>query len=174
VTAHSERLARLEQARTAQGQTWWLQPVVDALPALRGVQCTVAVIPGATLGDLPCFEHPRPLMRSLGVTPSEYATGERRRQGGLTQAGNTPARRALSEGAGASRYPAQVSRPLPRRLENVPQPLQAMSGQAQGRLGKRYRQLSAHGQHAHQGGVAIARALSALRWAIVQEVPLTP
>ena len=45
VTAQTERLKRLEQARKAQGQTWRLVPVVEALQALRGVQCTVAAPP---------------------------------------------------------------------------------------------------------------------------------
>jgi transposase len=65
VTAHTERLNRLAQARTAQGQTWRLAPVVDALQALRGVPCTVAVTTVAARGDLTRGDHPRPLMNSL-------------------------------------------------------------------------------------------------------------
>jgi transposase len=55
-------------------------------------------------------------MSYLGLTPSEYSRGERRRQGTITTAGNMFARRALSEGAWADRYPAKVSRHLPWRL----------------------------------------------------------
>jgi transposase len=84
VTEHTERLARLEQELTDQVPTWRLAPVVDALQALRGGPCTVAVTTGAELGDLTRFEHPRQLMNYLGLTPSEYSTGERRRQGGIT------------------------------------------------------------------------------------------
>ena len=84
VTDHTERLARLEQELTDQVPTWRLAPVVDALQALRGGPCTVAVTTGAELGDLTRFEHPRQLMNYLGLTPSEYSTGERRRQGGIT------------------------------------------------------------------------------------------
>jgi transposase len=112
VTDHTERRARLEQERTDQVQTWRLAPVVDALQALRGVPCTVAVTTVAELGDLTRFEHPRQLMNSLGLTPSEYSTGERRRPGGITKTGNSHARRALVEGAWASRYPATISRHL--------------------------------------------------------------
>jgi len=95
---------------TPQVQTWRLAPVVDALQALRGVQFTVAVTAVAELGDLTRFENPRQLMNYLGLTPSEYSTGERRRQGGITKTGNSHARRALVEGAWAYRYPAKVSR----------------------------------------------------------------
>jgi hypothetical protein len=113
-------------------------------------------------------------MTSLGFTPAEYATGERRRQGGITKTGNSQARRALVEGAWASRSPAKVSRHLQRRLAKVSTPIQESSGQAQLRLGKRSRQLSARGKKANQVVVAIARELRAFMWAIAQEVPLTP
>jgi transposase len=173
-TDHTERLARLEQELTDQGQTWRLAPVVDALQALRGVQCTVAVTTVAALGDLTRFENPRQLMHYLGFTPSEDSTGERRRQGGITKTGNSHARQALVEGAWASRSPAKVSRHLQLRLEKVSKPLQAISWKAQLRLCKRYRQLSARGKNANPVVVAIARELRAFLWAMAQEVALTP
>jgi transposase len=174
VTEQTERLARLEQELKDQVPTWRLAPVVDALQALRGVQFTVAVTTVAELGDLTRFENPRQLMNYLGLTPSEYSTGERRRQGGITKAGNTHARRALIEGAWAYRYPAKVSRHLQLRLEKVSKPIQDLSWKAQVRLCRRYRQLSARGKNANLVVVAIARELSAFMWAIAQEVPLTP
>jgi transposase len=174
VNDHTARLERLEQELTAQGQTWRLAPVVDALQALRGVQFTVAVTTVAELGALTRFTNPRQLLPYLGLTPSAYATGERRRQGGITKPGNTQARRALSEGAWASRYPAKVSRPLQLRLEKGPKPSQDMSWKAQVRLCTRDRQLSARGKHPNQVVVAIARELRAFMWAIAQEVPLVP
>jgi transposase len=56
----------------------------------------------AELGDLTRFDNPRPLMKVLGLIPSEYSSGERRRQGAITKAGNTHARRAIGEVAWAS------------------------------------------------------------------------
>jgi transposase len=56
----------------------------------------------------------------------------------------------------------------------VPKPIQELSWKAQIRLCKRYRQLIVRGKNANQVVVAIARELSAFRWAIAQEVPLTP
>jgi transposase len=103
VTEHTARRQRLEPALQEQGTAWRFCPVVDALQALRGVQFPVAVTTVAELGDLTRFETPRQLMQCLGVIPSEYATGERRRQGSITKAGNTQARRALVEGAWAYR-----------------------------------------------------------------------
>jgi transposase len=103
VHEHTERLHRLDQELQEQVKAWRLQPVVEALQALRGVQFTVAVTMVAEIGDLTRFENPRELMKFLGLIPSEYTSAERRRQGSITKAGNTHARRALVEGAWAYR-----------------------------------------------------------------------
>jgi transposase len=173
VNEHTERLQRLEQELQDHVKTWRLQPVVEARQALRGVQFTVAVTLVAELGDLTRFENPRQVMNYLGLIPSEYSSGERRRQGTITKAGNTHARRALVEGAWAYRYPAKVSRHLQLRLEQLPKPIQDISWKAQVRLCKRYRRLIARGKHANQVVVAIARELAGFLWAIAKQVPLT-
>jgi transposase len=109
-------------------------------------------------------------MSSRGLPPSEYSSGARRRQGTITKAGNTFARRALIEGAWASRYPAKVSRHLHVRLEQGPKTIQDLSWKAQVRLCKRFRSLTARGKHANQVVVAIAREMAAFIWAITREV----
>jgi transposase len=174
VTEQTERLGRLELERHAQVQTWRLSPVVEALQALRGVPCTVAVTMVAALGDLTRFENPRQRMHYLGLTPAEYSSGARRQQGSMTKTGNTQARRALVEGTWAYRYPAKVSRHLQRRLEKLPTAIQAISWKAQVRRCKRYRHLMAKGKNAHQVVVAIARELSAFMWAMAQHMAVTP
>jgi len=173
VTEHTERLHRRAQDLHEHVNAWRLSPVVEALQALRGVQVTVAVTLIAKLGDLTRVDNPRPRMKYVGLTPAEDARGERRRQGGITKTGPTPARRALLEGAWADRDPAQVSRHLQRRLEKLPKPLQDIRWKAQARLCKRSRQLSARGTHPHQVVVASARELIALMWAIAKQVPVT-
>jgi transposase len=174
VTEHTAWLRRLDEALQERGKAWRLNPVGDALQALRGVQCPVAVTTVAELGDRTRFDTPRALMKFLGLIPSAYSTGERRRQGAIPPAGNTQARRALVEGAGAYRYPAQVSQPLQRRLAKQPKAIQDISGPAQVRLCTRYRPLIARGKHANQVVVAIARELIGFMWARAQESPVTP
>jgi transposase len=174
VTEHTDRLQRLEQELNEHVTTWRLHPVVEALQALRGVQFTVAITTVAELGDLTRFDNPRQLMDYLGLTPSESSSGPRRRQGAITKAGNSHARRALVEGAWAYRYPAKVSRHLQLRLEKQPKVIQDISWKAQVRLCKRYRQLLARGKHVNQVVVAIARELVGFMWAIAKEVSVAP
>jgi transposase len=174
VNEHTERLQRLEQELQEQVKSWRLHPVVDALQALRGVQFTAAVTMVAEIGDLTRFDTPRKLMKFLGLIPSEYSSGDQRRQGSITKAGNTHARRVLVEGAWAYRYPAKVSRHLQLRLETQPKMIQDISWKAQVRLCKRYRQLVARGKHPNVVTVAIARELTGFMWAIAKQVPITP
>lgn len=172
VSEQQERGERLERELHEGVKGWRLYPVVEALQALRGVELTGAVILLAELGEITRFDTPRQLMSYLGLTPSEYSSGERRRQGGITKAGNSHARRALVEGAWAYRYPAKVSRHLRLRQEKLPAEIQAISWKAQVRLCKRYRQLSARGKHVNQVVVAIAREMAAFAWAIARLVPV--
>ena len=113
-------------------------------------------------------------MKFLGLMPSAYSSGERRRQGAMTKAGNSHVRRALVEGAWAYRYPAKVSRHLQLRREKQPKAIQDSSWKAQGRLCQRYRTLIARGKHANQVVVAMARELMGFMWAIAKEIPVTP
>jgi transposase len=174
VNEHTERLGRLERELQDQVQSWRLYPVVEALQALRGIQFTMAVTTVAELGDLTRFDNPRQLMKFLGLIPSEDSSGERRRQGTITKAGNTHARRALVEGAWSYRYPAKVSRHIQLRLEQQPKAIQDISWKAQVRLCKRFRRLMARGKNANQVVVAIARELVGFMWAIAKQVPVTP
>jgi transposase len=172
VTEQQERRQCLEGELHEAVKGWRLYPVVEAIQALRGVELTGAVILMTELGDITRFDTPRQLMSYLGLTPSEYSSGARRRQGGITKAGNSHARRALVEGAWAYRYPAKVSRHLQLRLEKLPAEVQAIGWKAQVRLCKRYRQLTARGKHVNQVVVAIAREMAAFAWAIARLVPL--
>jgi transposase len=174
VTAQTARLQRLAHALREQGQTWRFPPVVEALQALRGVQGTVAVTPGAARGALTRCEPPRQLRHSLGLTPSAYARGPRRQQGSRPKPGKTQARRALGEGAWASRYPATVRRPLPLRRAKLPTAIQALRGPAHVRLGTRDRQRMATGNQAHPVVVAMARACRAFLGAMAQQVVVPP
>jgi transposase len=174
VNEHTERLPRLGQARQEQVKSWRLQPVVEALEALRGVQFTVAVTLVAELGDLTGFENPRPLMKYLGLIPAAYSSGERRRQGSITKAGNTHARRALVDGAWAYRYPANVRRHLQLRVAQQPKAIQDIRWKAQVRRCHRYRRLMARGKHAHQVVGAMARELAGFIWAMAKQIPVKP
>ena len=169
-TDHRARRPRLAQARQAHVNAWRVSPVVEALPAWRGVPLTVAVTLVAAMGDLTRVESPRERMKGLGLSPSASSSGAPRRQGAMTQAGHTPARRVLVDGAWADRYPAKLRRHGQRRLDHQPTVIQARSWKAHVRRCTRDRRLVARGQHAHVVTVAMARERTGCMWAMATEV----
>lgn len=166
--------ARLETALREAAPQWRLYPVVQAIQALRGVQFTTAIGLITEIGDLSRFDSPRPLMAWLGVTPSEHSSGATRRQGGITKAGNSTARKALIEAAWAYRFPAKVSRPIQVRHEGVPAPVVQRAWDAQLRLCARFRTLTARGKHRNVAVVSVARELAAFLWDIARMTPIKP
>ena len=99
IEAATERRDRLTKQIEATLSDWSLAPVVVALQLLRGMALVTAATIIAELGDLSRFTNPRQLMAYLGLVPSEHSSGGTRRQGGITKAGNTTARRMLIEAA---------------------------------------------------------------------------
>ena len=174
VHAQSARLPRLDHARPDQGPSWRVQPVVDALQARRGVPCPVAVTRGADMGELTHIETPRARMTGVGLSPSASSSGAPRRQGALPNAGHAQARRALVEGAWASRAPAQGSRHLHLRRATPPKGIQDLRGNAQVRRCQRDRRRVSRGQHPTGVTGAMARERASFRWAMAQEGPVTP
>jgi transposase len=167
-----ERLHRVEKELLEVIPTWRLYPLVESFQALRGVQWTVATIVVSELGDITRFDNPRQLAAFVGLIPSEYSSGEKRRQGGITKAGNGRARRALIEGAWAYRYNPKISPHIQKRIESLPKTVRDIGWKAQLRLCKRYRRLNARGKHSNIAITAVARELIAFMWAIAREVPI--
>jgi transposase len=168
--AHRRWIAKLKLPDPAQLVHWRWRPLVQALQALRGVSAIHAVRIVAELGDLSRFESPRRLMGYLGLTPSEDSSGPRRRQGGITKAGNSSARRALVEAAHAYAHPARVSWVIARRHAGLAKPVTDLAWKAQLRLCARFRRLAARRLPRNKVVVAIARELSGFVWAIAREV----
>jgi transposase len=172
VSERMERVARLEAQLQQYARSWRLYPIVEAIQALRGIRFTVAVTLISELGDISRFSNPRQLMAYLGLTPTEHSSGPKRRLGSITKAGNTHARRAITEGSWTYRYPAKISRPIRVRQENLPPAIQQIAWKAQLRLCKRFRQLLSRGKHPNVVVTATARELAAFVWAIAKEVKI--
>jgi transposase len=109
-------------------------------------------------------------MAYLGLVPSEASSGRRRRQGGITKAGNGTARRMLIEAAWTYRFPARISRELLLRQETLAKPIREIAWKAQERLCRRYRKLIRAGKLPSVATAAIAREPVGFVWAIAREV----
>ena len=164
------RVERFESAIHAQLEHWRWRPVVGELQALRGISALHAVRLVAELGDFERFQSPRKLMGYLGMIPSEDSSGARRRQGAITKAGNSSARRALIEAAQAYAHPARVSWVIARRQVSASKRACDIAWKAQLRLCARFGRLSARRLPRNKVIVAVARELAGFVWAIAREV----
>src|SRR5437016_182949 len=164
-----KRVERVTQALRTQTEQWRLQPLVAALSSLRGIDFVAAVTLAAEIGDFSRFAHPSELMGFLGLVPSEYSTGDHRRQGDITKTGNRHARRVLVEAAWNYRFPARISRGLQIRQEGQPKAVREIAWRAQLRLAHRYRRLSSRKLHPNKICVAIARELAGFLWDIARQ-----
>lgn len=171
VESATARLTRIEAAIPEQVETWRFQPVVEALQALRGMQLITAVALVAEIGAIERFAHPRQLMAYLGLVPSEHSSGDKRRQGRITKAGNGHARRLLVEAAWHYRHPARVAPILQKRWKNLSEEVRAIAWKAQERLCGRFRRLAARKMMKNKIVIAVARELVGFIWAIARAQP---
>lgn len=168
----AERVKRLTQHIVELIDSWNLKPLVKALQAFRGVNVIAATTLVAELGDLSRFQTAPQLMGYLGLVPSEYSSGETRRRGAITRAGNGHARRILIEAAWAYRFRARKGHDLRTRSRGISDEVQRIAWRAQERLCARYRKLTARGKNKNRTIVAVARELAGFIWAAGREPKL--
>lgn len=168
--AHDVLLARRERIEAELEQLAASSPWSDTiarLRCLRGIDTLSALGLCAEVGEFDRFEHPDSLASYLGIVPSENTTGQQRRQGAITKAGSTHARRLLIESAyHYQRHPA-IGQTLQRRQRGQSPQIINIAWRAQRRLNARWRQLK-HARKKPNGvvAVAIARELAGFCWEI--------
>lgn len=170
ITQSTERIARLEKSMIEVLPQWGLRPVVQALQAMRGIQLIAAMTLVAELQDFLRFDNPRQLMAYVGLVPSEHTSGPKRRQGGITKAGNSAARRMLVEIAWQYVHSPRVSPIIAKRHEGLPDAVIEIAWKAQLRLSGKFKRLLARKVLKTKAVVAVARELTGFVWAIAREV----
>lgn len=149
----------------------WSDPVAW-LCCFRGISTRTALGLLAEISDFGRFGSPRELMSYLGLTPSEYSSGEQQHRGHITKCGNQHARRLLVEAAWHYRHPPRRSERADRLADQVPTDVRTRAWQAQIRLHHRHRTLAQHGKRSTVTNVAVARELTGFVWAAMTHQPL--
>ena len=170
ITEATARIARLEQAMRDTLPEWTLRPLVQALQAMRGVQLIAAMTLVAELQDFLRFDNPRQLMAYVGLVPGEHSSGPKRRQGSITKAGNSVARRMLVEVAWHYQHSPRVSAIIATRQDQLPKEITDIAWKAQLRLNAKFKRLLARRVMKTKAVVAVARELTGFVWAIGCEV----
>jgi hypothetical protein len=138
--------------------------------SLRGVALLSAMTLVAEAGDMTRFDSPSQLMSYFGLTPSEYSSGEKRQQGGITKAGNGACRRTLVEAAHHYRVAPRVTPAIQKRQEGQSREVRAIALKAQQRVNGRFRLLTGRRKKSVVIIAALARELCGFVWAIACQV----
>ncbi len=164
----NERVLRLEQAieEAVKLAPAWMQEVVQALQALRGVAKITAVTLVSELGTISRFQTARQLMAYSGAVPGEDSSGERVRRGAITKTGNAHLRRVVIEAAWSYRLRPGIGPGLRQRQRGVSEEVKEIAWKAQHRLHKKYQKLTAAGKDQRKIVTAVGRELLGFIWAI--------
>ena len=128
------RIERLDSGVDESAQREPLRELVSRLRCLRGVDTLTAVGIAAEVGDFNRFKSASRLMAFTGLVASEHSSGQSRKQGSITKAGNTHLRRLLVEAAWHARRRPKVSYGLARRQRGADPVLLERSWRCQRRL----------------------------------------
>jgi len=166
------QLAALDQelAQVALSEPW--ADPVSWLCCFRGIATHTALGLLAEIGDFRRFASPRELMSYLGLTPTEYSSGDQQHRGHIAKTGNRHARRLMVEAAWHYQHAARLSKRVAERREHVPPAVFARAWRAQVRLHHRHRTLTANGKRPTVATVAVARELCGFIWAAMTDQPL--
>jgi transposase len=143
--------------------------IVGALCCFHGIQTLTAITLLTEIFDYGRFATPRELMSYLGLTPSEYSSGDRQKKGSITKAGNKRIRRLLNETAWHYRHRYLPGKGLRLRRKGQPQWAIEIADKAGRRLTRRHRHLIETGKMPCKANIAIARELAGFIWALMRE-----
>jgi transposase len=164
-----QRLASLDKQVAALAEREDYREIVGLLRCFKGVETLTAVTLVTELFAFGRFDSPRDLMGYLGLVPSEHSSGERRRPGAITKAGNGRLRRLLVESAWHARHRPRVGKVLQSRRQGQPPWAIDLADRAMARLHTRYWRLMERGKIPNVVVVALARELAGFLWAMVHE-----
>ena len=145
------------------------QEIVGLLRCFHGIDTLSAITIITEIFDFGRFSSPGELMSYLGLTCSEFSSGEKQKRGPITKAGNKRVRRILVEVAWHYRHPCNISKALKDRRKGQPQWGIDIADRAGQRLRKRYRHLTHCGKMPCKVTVAIARELAGFIWSVCKE-----
>jgi transposase len=161
------RIQRLDKRIAAVAQQPEYGEDVQKLRAFRGIDFLTALALLVEIGDFRRFPSAGAFMSYLGLVPSEYSSGKRRSQGGITKAGNSHIRKLLTESAW--HYPRAVkeSKRLSERRAGTSELVIGRADKAMRELHDRYYKLLHQRKPACVAITAVARQLAGYIWGVM-------
>lgn len=144
------------------------EPSVKKLRAFKGLGTLAAMLLITEITDFRRFASPTGLMAYLGLIPSEDSSGDVRRGGPITKAGNKRCRTQLIEAAQHYVRSPKVSKNMASNLAQVDTETAGRAIKCMHRLHERYWKLTMKGKLRPVAITAIAREFVGFIWAVMQ------
>lgn len=142
---------------------------VGKLRCLKGIDYLTALTLIVEVGDFHRFASAQSFMGFLGLTPSEYSSGNKRRQGGITKAGNSHVRKLLVESSWHYRYTAAPSQRLQQRRIGQSELVIQYADKALSRLQRKFSRMVFHSKPKQIAVTSVARELAGFIWGVMTE-----
>jgi transposase len=162
-----EKLGRLEKKieEAAKGERY--QESVKKFRAFRGIDYLTALSLVCEIGDFKRFPSAEAFMSYLGLVPTEYSSGKKRKQGGITKSGNGHIRKLLTESSWHYTRPNKVSKRLEQRREGTDERTIRYADKAMKRLHEKYTRMVYNGKTKQTAVIAVARELAGFIWGVM-------
>jgi transposase len=160
--ARRNRLDALIAAMVADSE---FTATVRKLCCLRGVSTLTGFALAVEIGDWDRFTGAS-IGAYLGLVPSEHSSGQSRRQGSITKAGNGHVRRLLVEAAWHHQPRYTVGRVLQARWDQAPEAARIRGHLGNQRLHQRWSTFTDRKKKHTVAGIAIARELAGWCWSL--------
>jgi transposase len=162
-----EKIGRLDKKiEEAAGSERYVEQV-RKLRAFRGIDYLTALSLVCEVGDYKRFPTAEAFMSYLGLVPSEYSSGKKRKQGGITKTGNGHLRKLLTESSWHYARPNQVSKRLERRRAGTDEQTIRYADKAMKRLHEKYTRMVYKGKLKQTAVTAVARELAGFIWGVM-------
>jgi transposase len=159
------RRDRLDEAIAAMAADSEFTPITRKLCCLRGVSTLTGFALAVEIGEWDRFTGAS-IGAYLGLVPCEHSSGERRRQGAITKAGNSHVRRLLVEAAWHHKPRYVVGKVLRARWDQAPETARVRGHAGNQRLHQRWVSYSARKKKHTVATTAIARELAGWCWSL--------
>jgi transposase len=159
------RRDRLDAAIEEMATDSQFTPLVRRLGCLRGVSTLTGFALAVELGDWHRFTG-RTIGTFVGLTPTEYSSGESRIQGSITKTGNGHVRRLLVEAAWQHRAHYTIGTTMRARWDLAPAAARIRGDEGNRRLHHRWVKFIERRKRHNVANVAIARELAGWCWSL--------
>lgn len=159
------RRDRLDTAIKAMAADSEFTAMVRKVSCLRGISTLTGFALAVEIGNWERFTGSS-IGAYLGLVPSEHSSGQSRRQGSITKAGNSHVRRLLVEAAWHHKPRYVVGKTLQARWDQAPQAARTRAHAGNQRLHQRWVTYSARKKKHTVATTAIARELAGWCWSV--------